>query len=71
MIVWLNYLSISLAVVSTVILMFVKVEENKQANEQSENGIFERLSPKAKKFLGTFLSVFAGIMYALTYEPQT
>lgn len=71
---WLNYLSISLAVVSTIVLMFVKVEENKHIEPRSqeiENGFFEKMNSRKKRFLGIFLSIFAGIMYALCYEPQT
>ena len=60
---------------STIILMFVKVEENNKHTEltsqETENFVFESMSPGKKRFLGTFLSVFAGIMYALCYEPQT
>lgn len=67
-------MSIAIAIVSTIVLLFVKTEEHKikhnDENKEPEIGIFERINSKTKKILGTFLSVFAGLMYALTYEPQ-
>jgi hypothetical protein len=87
---WLNYLAIGLAILSTIVLVFVKTVENQVLLNKKEKkkgelvdveelDIFDKSHLYFKqKFninwfkhaLGTFLSIFAGVCYALCYEPQ-
>lgn len=58
--------------IGTIVLLFVKTETSKTDDEshRTHESIFDRMSHRTKHVLGTFLSIFAGLMYALTYEPQ-
>lgn len=46
------------------------VNINNSETPNSATSIFDRMSKRNKQILGSFLSLFAGVMYALAYAPS-
>ncbi len=72
----LNYVGVTLAVASCVVLLFVRTEEQavldksiKSKSVEGEADFFERMSQSSRRALGTGLSIFSGVMYGLAYMP--
>jgi drug/metabolite transporter (DMT)-like permease len=72
----MNYVGVALAAISGIFYVFVKpdVQDDTKSSvikTDEETSVLDRLNPNLRRIFGVCLSIFAGVLYGLSYAPFT